>query len=224
MEKHNQKDKDLEELSQLYLFQELFKFLRESPGIAISTAYLVLILSSMGYLYVLFVAFDINIVKYVTFEDILATPIKNPDILIAFVAVLFVLYTSDIGSRFRARQQIKYANQKMPLGNKILQMIFWGPKKRQSNIKVVVWVLIFCLTAYIILFANVEAERIKEGEGDHIEITLADEAKPIKSILLGTTVNYVFTYNPKTNESVIFSIESVQSLKKLAGSNPSSSP
>lgn len=218
MEHQDRTDKvkdDFKELSELYMFEELYKFIRESTGIAITIAYLALILSSMAYLFVLFNAFDISIVKYLTFEDILATPIKNPDIIIIFFAIVFVLYMTDLGNRFRARQQLKYANvEKKPFGFKIFQIVFWAPRKRKANIKVTAITVMLCLGVYIFSFATREAAKIKRGQGPQIAISVADEAS-ISSTLLGTTINYVFTYNNVTEESVIYSVESIQSIKKI---------
>lgn len=216
-----QENSDFKELSELNMFEELYRFFRESTGLAIATAYLALILSSMAYLYVLFNAFDISIVKYVTFEDILATPIKNPAIVLAFIVVFLFLYAADLGNRYRARQQIKYANITKPASFKIIQIIFWAPKKRKTNIKTTALIVTMCFTVFIFSFATDEADNIKEGVGSHIEISLADDDKAIQSILLGTTINYVFTYNPETNDSIVFSVEAIKSLKKI--SKPESS-
>lgn len=207
---------EFKELSELNLFGELYKFLRESPGIAITAAYLALILSSMAYLHILFKAFDINIIRYVTFEDILATPIKNPNIIVVFCVIVIFLYLVDLTNRFRGRQQIKYANQNKPLGFKLLQVIFWSPKNKETNIKTTVVITIFCLATYIFFFAQNEAASIKDGQGSLVEITLADDKKVVPSTLLGTTSNYVLTYNIESEESFAYGVQSIKSIKILA--------
>ncbi len=216
MKQVKETEEEFKELSELNLFGELYKLLRESPGITITAAYLALILSSMAYLYVLFKTFDIDIIRYVTFEDILATPIKNPNIIVVFSVTIILLYLVDVTNRFRGRQQIKYANQKKPLGFKILQVVFWSPKNRETNIKTTVVITIFCIAAYIFFFAKNEAASIKEGQGSLVEITLADDKKVVTSTLLGTTSNYVLTYNLESEESFAYGVQSIKSIKILA--------
>ena len=216
MKQVKETEEEFKELSELNLFGELYKFLRESPGITITAAYLALILSSMAYLYVLFKTFDIDIIRYVTFEDILATPIKNPNIIVVFSVTIILLYLVDVTNRFRGRQQIKYANQKKPLGFKILQVVFWSPKNRETNIKTTVVITIFCIAAYIFFFAKNEAASIKDGQGSFVEITLADDKKVVTSTLLGTTSNYVLTYNIESEESFAYGVQSIKSIKILA--------
>lgn len=214
MEEENKEKGQFEELSELYLFEELFNFLKESTGIAITTAYLALILSSMAYLHVLYKAFDISISQYTTFEDILATPIKNPDMIVIFCAIIFLLYMADAGNRFRARKEIKYANQKKPFLLKILLPILWAPKKRNPNFKITAATVTICLASYIFVFASHEAEYLKSGQGTIVEIALADDTTIVNTTLLGTTINYVFTFNSDTKESVVYAVESIKTIKK----------
>jgi tRNA-binding EMAP/Myf-like protein len=221
MENNNKKvtaeSHEYEELSKLYLFEELYQFMRSSTGLSIAIAYMTLILSSMTYVYVLFEKFDIAIVKYVTFEDILATPIKNPDIVITFAAMILILYITDLGNRFKARMSIKYANTKKPIWIRFLFLFIYAPKKRKTNIVVVLVSLVICLISYIVIFASLEAIEIKDDErGEKVEIVLADNNEVIKTTLLGTTANYVFTYNHGAEESVIYYVESIKMLKALS--------
>lgn len=224
MEEENQENGQFDELSELYLFEELFKFLKESTGIAITTAYLALILSSVAYLYILYNAFDISIGQYITFEDILVTPVKNPDIIAIFCAIIFLLYIADIGNRFRARSEKKYANQKKPFFLKILLPILWAPKKRNPNFKITAVTVTICLLAYIFVFASLEAKDLKSGQGTIVEIALTDNKTVVNTTILGTSINYVFTYNSDTKESVIYAVESVKTIKKRVKQKPTKDP
>lgn len=224
MEEKKQENGQFDELSELYLFEELFKFLKESTGIAITIAYIALILSSMAYLHVLYKAFDISIGQYITFEDILATPIKNPDMIVIFCAIIILLYVADAGNRFRARQEIKYANKKKPFFLKILLPILWAPKKRNPNFKITAATVTISLATYIFVFALHEAEDLKSGQGTIVEIALADDTTVVNTTLLGTTINYVFTFNSDTKESVIYAVESVKTIKKHIKPKPTKDP
>lgn len=214
MEEKSTKKHGLEELKDLYLFDELFSFVRQSTGITIAIAYLVLLLSSMSYLHIVYSSLDLNILQFVTFEDILATPIKNPDIVITFFLLFLIFYFADIGNRYRVRLQEKYADGNIPFYAKLLQWIFWGPRKRRANIRTTYFIISFSLVVYVMAFASREAEDVKKGEGSMVEITFADNTPPIKTTLLGTTSNYIITYDHKLGESTVYYVEAIQSIKK----------
>lgn len=215
MEQQNDTAKDYEELSKLYLFDEIYQFAKTSTGLAISTAYLILILSSLAYLYVFYHYFDINIVKFITLEDVLAAPLKSPDIILIFTLILFVLYLADLGNRFRANQQIKYANTEKPLSFKILQVMLWAPRKKQTNIKVTITVVVVCLIAYVYSFATIEAKKIKKGEVAPVELVMSADDSKVKTNLLGTTTSYIFTYDKERETSLVYYVEAITSLKPL---------
>lgn len=216
MSTKKQENTSFKELSELYLFQELYQFVRQSTGLAITCAYIILLLSSMFYIFIFYAEFDINIVKYVSFEDILATPIKNPNIILAFFVILSVLFLTDIGNRFRARQQLKYEGKKMPLFIKAISLVVWAPRKRTANLKTTFFFVVFSLIAYIYFFAIKEAKEIKSGESAQIELTLADKNEKTITALLGTSVNYVFTYEYIPQKSVVYYVESVKSIANHA--------
>ena len=216
MPKQKQESRSFKELSELYLFHELYQFVRQSTGLAITCAYIILLLSSMFYIFIFYAEFDINIVKYVSFEDILATPIKNPNIILAFFVILAVVFLTDIGNRFRARQQLKYEGKMMPWYIKVISFIVWAPKKRTANLKTTSFFVMFSLIAYIYFFATNEAADIKSGESTKIELTLADKNEKTITALLGTTVNYVFTYEHIAQKSVVYYVESVKSIANHA--------
>lgn len=215
MEEKGTKKHGLEELKDLYLFDELFRFVRHSTGIAIAIAYLVLLLSSMSYLHIVYSSLDLNILQFVTFEDILATPIKNPDIIISFFIIFLIFYLLDVSNRYRVRFKEKYVDGGMPFYIKLLQIVLWGPKKRKALIRTIYFSITFSLVAYVVAFANQEAKNVKNGEGSMVEITFADNTPPIKATLLGTTSNYVITYDHKQGESTVYYVEAIQSIKKL---------
>ena len=209
---------EFDELRDLYLFDELYQFCKESTGLSIFIAYITMIMSSVTYLYVLYQGFDIQIFTYLTLEDILATPIKNPDIMLTFIVILLVIYLSDIANRYRARQEIKYFNKQKPLWIRILLTVSHMPKKRKANLKITVGTMYFCIVAYNIGFALREEKSIKEGSGEQVEISLADETEPFQVTLLGSTMNYLFTYDHRSQASTIYYVESVKSLKVIASS------
>ncbi|MDM7859404.1 hypothetical protein QTP81_02140 [Alteromonas sp. ASW11-36] len=202
-------------IEKISLFGELFTFVKESTGIAITCAYIMLLLTSMGYIYFLYAEFDIQIIKYVTFEDILATPIKNPNIIFTFSCLLLLLYLTDVGANFRAKQFAKYPNGKRPFYISLLMQILWTPKDQQLNRRIATVTIGLSLVAYTFFFAKIEATDLKEEREEMVEIVLVDSEEPLQVLLIGTSLNYVFAYDFTTQKSMVYYVESIQSITNL---------
>ena len=206
---------EYEELKDYNYFSDIFDFVRESTGIAITLSYLILILSSMTYLYVLYSSFDISIIKLLTLEDILATPIKNPNIILAFFIIVSIFYLQDKGNRLHARLNLKYIDTKTPFRIRLLKAVVWSPKKFKGSTKVISVMILFFLILYVLLFALQEARGIQRGSGSKIELQLADSdiSKPVT--LLGTTSQFLMVYDESLEQAGVYQIESVHSFKPL---------
>jgi hypothetical protein len=212
---------DYQQIENHYLFKDIFAFIKESSGLAFTISYLILVLSSMAYLHVLYSAFDIPIVAFISLEDILATPLKNPNILMVFLSILMVLIIVDIGNRLYARMQRRLAGKKQSIWMKLIRLLIWVPKTRKTNIRVTVAMTLFFLSLYVLSFANGEARDIKQGLGDKVLISLADSDKLLKQTLLGTTSQFAITYDHQSNKSRIYNIETIDYLEpyKIAPTN-----
>jgi len=200
---------------QVYYFEELYRFMRESSGLAIAASYLLLILSSMMYLYFFFNEFDIDIVKYLTFEDILATPIKNPDIIFVFSAITGLIFLIDKSNTWKSKLLYSYKGKHIPVHIRLLRAVFWTPKNRRANISLTMFIVIASLAIYIVTFALGEAKDIKEQKADQVEVSLADGGEIENATLLGTTLNYLFLYETDTKRSAAYYLESIQSIKPV---------
>lgn len=220
----NQPENDINDdddsLKNLFIFQDIFAFARDHTGLLFTIAYLTLILSSMTYLHVLYSAFDISIVKFISLEDILATPIKNPDIILVFIAILIVLFFSELGNRWNVRMTEKYQNKKRPLFVRIIRIMVWVPKSRKINIRFTIMTSILFLAMYVMMFAKFEAQSIKEGRGARYQITVADTEQTKEQTLLGTTSQFVFIYDLKTEESGIYHVENILKMKPVVDLKP----
>lgn len=80
------------------------------------------------------------------------------------------------------------------------------------------------MVAYIFVFASQEAKDLKSGQGTIVEIALTDNKTVVSTAILGTSINYVFTFNSDTKESVIYAVESVKTIKKHIKPKPTKDP
>lgn len=204
----------------LHIFRDLSKFVKVDTGLSITLAYIILILSSMAYLSIYYYAFNIHIIKFITLEDILATPIRNPTIIFIFVVMLFYLYISDLGIQFNLKQRRNPKNQSASVMVKFLVAITWVPKNKSNNVKLTVLISLFVLAVYIHLLSKGEAKDIKQGNGPFVEITLTDDPTSIKRTLLGSSTFFVFTYDHVLKQAEIFQVDSIKSIKPVDGLLP----
>ena len=214
------KNNEYEELKDYNYFNTIFQFAKESSGIAFTLSYVIMILLSMTYLYVLYSAFDIPIIKLLTLEDILATPIKNPNIMLAFIIIVSVFYLADKGNRLYARLHLKYQDTKVPLRVRVLKMFLWSPKSLKGRTQSISIFILICVIGYVISFASVEVRGIKKGNGAKIELQLADSDKTSLVTLLGTTSQFVIVYDNKTNQAGLHQNESVHSFRPVIEKQP----
>lgn len=204
-----------EQIGNLYLFAELYKFITRHSGLALTIAYIVLTLSSMVYLSILYNAFDVPILSIVALEDILATPFKNPNIIAVFLVCITALVLLDYGTRWYARLQSKLSIKEQSIWIKALRYIFWVPKSRSGNIKLTLLMIILFLSLYVILFAKEEARLIKEGKGDKIVISLSDQNDNQTLVLIGIVNQFVVGYNEQDKKTIIYNVETIDSIAVL---------
>ena len=205
-----------EEIESHYLFKDLYHFMKHSSGMAIGIAYLLMTLSSMGYLYVFYKAFDIPIVSIVSLEDILATPLKNPNVLVVFFTIGVAVVLADMGNRWQARLNRKLDGKKPSIGIRILRLFIWVPKTKKTSITLVSFMVVGFLILYMVMFASAEAENKKKGIGHKVELFLSDTDKPQEVILLGVMNQFVIVYDHENKSSHIYPAETVNRIDPVS--------
>ena len=209
----NPKKLRYEELAQSHLLGDLFRFFRESTGLAMAVVYLILLLCSMVYLQVVFDAFGLNVFRYLSFEDVFATPLKNPKIIVLVLTLLITVFFADVVSRASARQQLRYIDTPKTPWLRLYLMLLWVPRSHKNNVRFVCVLSVLALSLQVALIANGEVERVQNGEGKRVKIILADNNQTLQATLLGTSNNYVFTYQEQEQKTVVYYVESVKSIE-----------
>jgi len=148
---------EYEKMLERYYFKDLYSFIKDSTGVAVTIAYIILILTSMAYLSVFYSHFDIEIIKLVTLEDILTTPIKNPNILIALVTIVGAMYIADVGNRYHARLNLKYFDKETPWHIKLMQYFTWIPRSEKGNKGFILALILIFISTYMYFFADIKA-------------------------------------------------------------------
>ena len=206
---------EYEKMLERYYFKDLYTFIKDSTGVAVTIAYIILILTSMAYLSVFYSHFDIEIIKLVTLEDILTTPIKNPNILIALVTIVGAMYIADVGNRYHARLNLKYFDKETPWHIKLMQYFTWIPRSEKGNKGFILALILIFISTYMYFFADIKARAIQKGQGYEIYLSLADTKDESRVTLLGATSLYVLVYDKNTKQSTVHQIESVASMRPV---------
>ena len=206
---------EYEKMLERYYFKDLYTFIKDSTGVAVTIAYIILILTSMAYLSVFYSHFDIEIIKLVTLEDILTTPIKNPNILIALVTIVGAMYIADVGNRYHARLNLKYFDKETPWHIKLMQYFTWIPRSEKGNKGFILALILIFISTYMYFFADIKARAIQKGQGYEIYLSLADTKDASRVTLLGATSLYVLVYDKNTKQSTVHQIESVASMRPV---------
>ena len=206
---------EYEKMLERYYFKDLYSFIKDSTGVAVTIAYIILILTSMAYLSVFYSHFDIEIIKLVTLEDILTTPIKNPNILIALVTIVGAMYIADVGNRYHARLNLKYFDKETPWHIKLMQYVTWIPMSEKGNKGFILALILIFISTYMYFFADIKARAIQKGQGYEIYLSLADTKDESRVTLLGATSLYVLVYDKNTKQSTVHQIESVASMRPV---------
>jgi len=206
---------EYEKMLERYYFKDLYSFIKDSTGVAVTIAYIILILTSMAYLSVFYSHFDIEIIKLVTLEDILTTPIKNPNILIALVTIVGAMYIADVGNRYHARLNLKYFDKETPWHIKLMQYVTWIPMSEKGNKGFILALILIFISTYMYFFADIKARAIQKGQGYEIYLSLADTKDASRVTLLGATSLYVLVYDKNTKQSTVHQIESVASMRPV---------
>ncbi|AQA17334.1 hypothetical protein BST95_02920 [Halioglobus japonicus] len=191
----------------------VIKFVKESTGLAITFAYLILIISSMAYLGIFYGRFNVDILKLVSLEDILVTPIRRPDIIVAIVAITIAVSINDALARYNARLSQGYVGKKKPWYIRFYERVFFFfPATAQGHYRLTVASFFGFLCFYIAFFAYAEAEDVLEGNGYEVFLTLSEKADSRSVILLGTTSLYVIVYDSQSGQVRVHQMESVASI------------
>ncbi|MEL0035432.1 MAG: hypothetical protein VW882_03385 [Gammaproteobacteria bacterium] len=206
---------EYEKMLERYYFKDLYSFIKDSTGVAVTIAYIILILTSMAYLSVFYSYFDIEIIKLVTLEDILTTPIKNPNILIALVTIVGAMYIVDVGNRYHARLNLNYFDKEMPWHIKLMKYITWIPKSEKGNKGFILALILVFISTYMYFFADIKARAIQKGQGYEVYLSLADTNDESRVTLLGATSLYVLVYDKNSKQSTVHQIESVASMRPV---------
>ena len=177
--------------------KRLADFLRQHPALLVSAFYVAASIIGMFFYWAYLRRFGINIFNYAQISDFLLVSLKEPlTWALVILAVALVLLDNASSRRVERKGVGKWLRW------------YGSPTYRFVNN----FAAIFIVLSFIYLFANIQADDTREGEGKVVDVHFAERNDVTTATLLGTTGQFVFLFDADTERVDIHPIESVHSI------------
>ena len=198
----------------------LLSYFREHPGLVLSISYALLTLCGILYSASFYREFDLAILKLANVSDLLIAGLSEPAALLMFVGGLLVALSADYFTQFTHQVQARWREKPKSFKRTLMMMMVYTPKKSEHVMLMVIGIFILYAYVFVSLFAEWHSERIKQGYGNKIMVTssvLGDE--PQKLTLLGSTTNFLLTYNPEGDQVAVIPLDNVAKFIALSAAS-----
>lgn len=171
--------------------------IKAHPALLVSVLYVFASAVGMMFTYTYLVRFGINVFTYSQIGDFLLASFKEP-FTWALVAVTFVAAATDVSMSRRVGRKPRS------------RWIAWYGKpayRRVSLLQAFIFVFIF-----LFVHAYIKAEQTYSGKGTRVELRLLERDVRYDRILLGTTNQFLFVYDPERQKVSVYPNEAVESI------------
>lgn len=177
--------------------------LKEQPALLVSLMYLFASVIGLFYSWAFLRPFGINILQYAEISDFLLASIKEPlTWALTLFAVAVIQLDNAMSRRVQSRKQGRYSRW--------FSSWYGSDRYRQFNYPM----LVILAAVFLFAYADLKERSVRDGGTEVYEVRLADGSSPEPRVLLGTTVNFIFLYDPPSKRVSIHPNENVLSLSK----------
>ena len=170
---------------------------REHPALLVSAFYVAASVIGMFYSWAFLRFFDINVFNYAQISDFLLASLKEPFTWgLVVIAVLMVMLDNASSRRVERKKPGKWLRW------------YGTPRYRFINN----FAAIYIVLSFIYIFASFQARDTKAGEGKVVDVTFAEAEAVETAVLLGTTGQFVFLFDPLTKRVDVHPIESIHAI------------
>lgn len=188
-------------------------FCRGNPGFTLSIAYVLLTLCGIFYSDGFYSEFSIHYLKLAETSDLLIVGIGEPASLLMFAGALLIALGFDYMSVWSFNKRKQWAEQPETWRIKIHKVLFYLPKYRESVIAWIALIFVIYTFLFVDLYANWQANRVKSGLGNRVQVTANENQGEQSFMLLGSTANYVFLYSQEQQQASILPVQSMSLMK-----------
>ena len=177
--------------------QWLKTVLKEHPALLVSALYIASSVIGMFYAWAYLRRFGINVFNYSQVSDFLLASLKEPFTWgLVVLALLLVVWDNAMSRRVQRRGPGKWLRW------------YGTPRYRMINNFVAVYIVL----SFIYLYATAQARDTREGEGKDVTVIFADHGTATSALLIGTTGQFVFLFDPDAGHVDIHPIENIHSI------------
>lgn len=187
--------------------------LTEQPALLVSLMYLLASVIGLFYSWAFLRPFGINMLQYAEISDFLLASIKEP---LTWVLTLFAVAVIQLDNAMSRRVQ----SRKPGRYSRWFNSWYGSDRYRQFNYSM----FVILAAAFLFGYADLKERDVRDGGTEVYEVQLADGSPPEQRVLLGTTVNFIFLYDPPSERVSIHPNESVLSLSKKVPEKPVEKP
>ncbi len=196
---------------------DLLHLFGRHPGFIVSLAYLLLTMGGVFYGWAFFKRFDVPYLQIADFSDLLISGVREPVSLVLLVGGLAVGFGFDRIMRYTYQMQKLWRCEPRSLKRSAIIMFCYTPKYRVS---VGIWIIVAFVVytwMFVALYAGWKSAQIRAGFGDPIQLYTGGQTnRPDPTLLIGSTLNYIITYDNSSGQSVITPVESVDRILPLS--------
>lgn len=202
---------DMKEYNQEIQTTELIAFLRKHPGMMASLAYALLTLCGLIYSYAFYAKFNIPILKLADLSDMLIAGISEPAAILMFSGGIALAVISDLLFAVTYRARERWRKKPESLKKRLFLMLYYTPKRKIEVLGGLLFILIAYPIIFVELYAEHQSEQIKEGTGSLVLLS-SEKYQETPLFLLGSTTNFVITYDIATEKAVLTPIEEIKQI------------
>lgn len=189
------------------------RWLKENPGLVLSTLYLSLSAVGVLYQYLFFRRFQFNVLEYSDPGDFLMVVVREP-LTIAMASLGLGFYW---GYMWLSLHVIEKLYRRFPRWRKPDEELLRQREKAQKGAP---YMQFSFIAVYAVLFTMIyslwQAKQARAGEYPQVTVQAKSDvvagAQPFQATFLGTTSRFVFLYRPETKRAEAWPLDSIASL------------
>ncbi|WP_395338209.1 hypothetical protein PN836_010920 [Ningiella sp. W23] len=194
-------------------FLLLLDYLKSNPGIALSLSYALITMCGMFFSVGFYSQFDINILQFANFSDLMIIGIADPTAILTFLGGVVIAYATDRIMQVTYDSQQKWRDRPKGFKRSVMLFLIYTPKKAATVMMFLIAMFLIYAFLFVSWYAEWKGKRIKTIDSGQVLIVTEDASTSKVRTLLGTTANFVFTYNKEEDVAEIYPVEKVISLK-----------
>ncbi|XOV81044.1 MAG: hypothetical protein ACFHVJ_08850 [Aestuariibacter sp.] len=187
----------------------IWDYFSHNPGMMLSVGYVLLTLCGIFYSMAFFGQFGIDILKLADVADLLIVGISEPAAMLMFSGGLIVAWGYELLFKYSYRIQQRWLAKPKSKKRTIVLAMNYVPKSSAAIIIGLALMFILYANVFVSLYAEWRSDKTKSAGGATVilESGVSSTPQPVK--LLGSTSNYVFTYNVESSEATIIPVENI---------------